>query len=479
MDSAVLKFPEAESMLHECHARQREACLRDPIPDVDRRREDLRQLKAMINDHREAIIAAINEDFGSRSRYETLFADIISVTDGINDAIGNVKKWARTQKRHTDWTVYAGAKNRVIPQPLGCVGIIVPWNFPAFLSFGPLTAAFAAGNRAMVKMSENSRALSRLLMRISGDYFPPEKLAFFEETGEVGIQFSKIPFDLLFFTGSGATGRKVMASAAENLTPVVLELGGKSPAVIDPGYPMAKAVDRILFAKQFNAGQICVNVDYLFVHQDQLEEFIAEARRWTQAHLPDIHSEDYTAIIDDRSFQRLQATLQDARAKGGKVINLCDQQQPDSTTRKLPLHLVLDTTEDMMIRARETFGPILMVMTYNSPAEVIEYVQSRDRPLAFYPFSNDRALVEHYLEHIMSGGVSVNDALYHAAQHDLPFGGVGASGMGQYHGEEGFRTFSKMRPVFHQAAFSFMTLLQPPYGRFAERVYALMTWFKS
>lgn len=467
------------SNLHAAFDRQRAAYLKAPLPSIAERRQDLKQLKAMVNAHREAIIEAIGQDYGSRARNETLFADIITVTDDLNDAIKNVRKWARVQRRKTDWTVYAGAKNRVIPQPLGCVGIIVPWNFPNFLSIGPLTAAFAAGNRAMVKMSENSRHLSRLLMRISRDYFPPEKLVFFEETGTVGIEFSKIPFDLLFFTGSGATGRKVMAAAAQNLTPVVLELGGKSPAVIDPAFPLLKAVDRIMFAKQFNAGQICINVDYVFVHQAQLEAFVAEARRWVAAHVPDIHASDYTAIIDARSFQRLQAMLDDARAKGATVINLNEGQSADAATRKLPLHLVLNTSADMSVRQRELFGPILPVMTYADPQEVIDYVQSQDRPLSFYLFSRNRKLVQHYVGHIMSGGVSVNDALYHVAQHDLPFGGVGASGMGQYHGREGFNTFSKLRPVFYQAPLSFMKLLQPPYGRFANTVYRFMTWFKG
>ncbi len=464
-------------MLNATFQRQRRAYLAHPVPDLAERRRDLKQLLAMYRDHREALMDAINQDYGNRSRHESQFADIISVTDGIHSTLKHLKSWAKPQRRHVDLTMYAGAKNRVIPQPMGVVGIIVPWNFPMYLAFGPLTAAFAAGNRAMIKMSENSRHLSRLLQKIVPDYFPEEKLAIFEETGGVGIEFSKIPFDLLMFTGSGATGRKVMESAARNLTPVILELGGKSPAIIDPSFPLATAVERIMFIKQFNAGQICLNVDYVFVHENQLEKFIELAHEYAEVHCPDIQAEDYTSIIDDRSFQRLQETLDDARKRGARVINLSRRQESDAKTRKMPLHLVLDTDPEMTIRQRETFGPILMVMTYRDHEEVISYINAHDRPLGLYPFSKNKQIVDMYIQRTMSGGVTVNDALYHVAQHDMPFGGVGPSGMGHYHGREGFMSFSKLRPVFYQAPFSFMKFLQPPYGRFASQVYNfLMKW---
>jgi len=433
----------------------------------------------MINENREEIISAICQDYGNRSRHETLFAEIISVTDGINDTIKKLKKWMKVQKRHVDGSMFAGGKNRVIPQPLGVAGIIVPWNFPVNLSFSPLAAAFAAGNRAMVKMSENSVALSHLLRNISGRYFPEEKLVFFEETGGVGIEFSKIPFDLLVFTGSGQTGRSVMASAARNLTPVVLELGGKAPAVIDPEYPLQKAVERIMFVKQFNAGQICTNVDYVFVHHTQKDEFIRLAQAYVAKHCPDINHKDYTSVIDERSYQRLLDTLEDARTKGASITNLSGEQQPNPELRKIPLHIVSDTTAEMTIRQRETFGPLLMLLTYTDPQEVIDYVNAHDRPLAFYPFSNNAQLTDRYIERIMSGGVTVNDALFHVAQHDIPFGGVGPSGMGHYHGYEGFVTFSKLRPVFYQPGFSAMKFLRPPYGGFADWAYNLLVKLKS
>ena len=470
---------ETHQYLTECFNQQRQAYLANPVPDFKQRVQDLKTLKTMLLENQEAIIEAICKDYGNRSRHETIFAEIITVSDGIKDTIRNLNTWMAPQIRHTDVLLYPGAKNRVIPQPLGVTGIIVPWNFPINLSFAKLTSAFAAGNRAMIKMSENSINLTRLLIEISPKYFPEEKLKFFEETGTVGIEFSKIPFDLIAFTGSGQTGRAVMASAAQNLTPVILELGGKSPAVIDPDYPMAKAVERMMFVKQFNAGQICVNIDYVFVHETEKDEFINTTKAWVNQHCPDIQSKDYTSIIDDKSFQRLKETLEDAEKKGATIINLNGDQQMDAESRKFPLHLVLDTTEEMTIRSRETFGPILMVLTYKEPQEVIDYINAHDRPLAFYPFTSNRKLSNLYIEKVMSGGVTVNDALFHVAQHDLPFGGVGPSGMGHYHGKDGFIAFSKLRPIFYQAGFTAMKFLAPPYGEFATRVFNLILKIKS
>ncbi|WP_417881121.1 coniferyl aldehyde dehydrogenase [Vibrio sp.] len=457
------------TMLQQVLHDQKQAFNQHGQESYEERKAYLENLKRLLMENRQAISDAINKDYGNRSHHETLFAEVITVADDISSTIQHLKKWMKVQKRKVDHTVYFGAKNRVIPQAVGVVGFIVPWNFPINLSFAGLSAAFAAGNRAMVKMSENSMHLTELLKELTPKYFKPEKLQFFTETGVVGIEFSKLPFDHLMFTGSGATGRKVMAACAENLTPVTLELGGKSPAVIDPNYSMKKAVERIMFVKQFNAGQICTNVDYVFVHQSQREDFIKTAQKWVKKHCPDIQHKDFTSIIDDTAFQRLVDTVEEAKAKGSIVINLSEQ-DADATTRKFPLMLILDACDDTSIAQRETFGPILMVKTYQQPEDVIDYIVQRDRPLAFYPFSNDKVLVDRYIKSVLSGGVSVNDALFHVAQHNLPFGGIGGSGMGHYHGYEGFLTFSKMRPVFYQANFSFMKLMAPPYGKFATRV---------
>ena len=451
--------------MQSCFERQRAAYLAAPEPSYAQRVSHLKQLSQMLKDNREAVIEAINKDYGNRSTFETLFAEFFVALEDIKSNIKHLKKWMKPQKRSIDLMVYPTSSNRVIPQPLGVVGVIVPWNFPLLLSFSPLSAIFAAGNRAMLKMSENSNNLARLLISITPNYFPPEKLQFFEDGGGLGPAFSSLPFDHLFFTGSGATGRAVMANAARNLTPVTLELGGKSPAVVAPDFSMALAVDRIMWSKAFNAGQICTNVDYAFIPAGSEAEFEREALRVIAERYPNINHPDYTALIDQRSYDRIQATLDDAVAKGARVVNLFPGQAPNKALRKFPLILVFDVKDDMEIMRREIFGPLLPVKTYTSREEVAAYVNQHDRPLALYPFTKDRALQDYYITHVMSGGVSINTALLHVAQHDLPFGGVGASGMGQYHGYEGFLTFSKLRPIYRQGFFAATKMMLPPYNK--------------
>jgi coniferyl-aldehyde dehydrogenase len=326
----------------------------------------------------------------------------------------------------------------------------------------------------MVKMSENSSNLARLLIELSPKYFPADKLMFFDDGGGRGPAFSALPFDHLMFTGSSATGRAVMANAARNLTPVTLELGGKAPAIVGADFPIETAAERIMWVKMFNAGQVCLNVDYLFLPDGRVDDFVEHARHLLARRYPDLNGPDFTSIIDERSYRRLNGMLDDARAKGARVINLLPDQQPDPALRKFAPHLVLGVTEDMLLSQREIFGPILPIRTYRDPEEVVRYVNAHDRPLAIYPFTHDKALQRMLIERVMSGGVSINEAMMHAAQHDLPFGGVGASGMGHYHGYEGFCTFSKLRPVFHQAPFSAIQLMfQPPYGTRATKI---MNW---
>ena len=463
--------------LHAHFTLQRNSFDQHPYETVAERRAHLASLKKLLTDNVDAIVAAINKDYGNRSYHETMLAEFFVAIDDITASSKKVAKWTKVQKRSVDWTMFAGAKNKVIPQPIGVVGFIIPWNFPINLTFAGLSSAFAAGNRAMVKMSENSRNLCQLLIELTPKYFAPEKLQFFDETGQVGQQFSSVPFDHIMFTGSGATGKKVMANAAANLTPVTLELGGKSPAVIDPNYGLQKAVERIMFAKQYNAGQICTNVDYLFVHESQMTDYLTAAKNWVQKHIPDITSKDYTSLIDETSYNRIVATVEDARAKGATIINLNDQ-EPNAELRKYPVTIIMDITEDMMIASRETFGPLLLVFPYKDKQDVVDYVIKRDRPLAFYPFTSNNDLADFYIEKIMSGGVSVNDALFHVAQHDLPFGGIGPSGMGHYHGYEGFLTFSKLRPVFKQAPISSLKFLYPPYGNLANKVIGTLSKLK-
>jgi coniferyl-aldehyde dehydrogenase len=454
---------------------QRAACARDPVPSYAQRVADLRTLARFLRENREALIAAINADYGSRSRHETLFAELVPVLDGIKHTLRHLRGWMRPRRRGVDLLLFPGARNRVLPQPLGVVGMIVPWNFPVNLMFLPLAAAFGAGNRALVKLSENSRHLAAFLIAALPKYFPPEKLAVFDETGDVGVEFSRLPLDHLLFTGSTQTGRAVMAAAAANLTPVTLELGGKSPALLCADFPLRTAAERILFVKLLNAGQICTSVDYLLLPRERIEEFIRLAPAIVAARYPGIGAADYGSIIDGRSFARITHALEDARARGARVIPLLPGQPWDAVTRKIAPHLVIEPGAESELMQREIFGPVLPLIGYGDLKEAVAFINARPRPLAFYPFSKRRATIAWLIEQVMSGGVCVNDALWHVAQHDLPFGGVGASGMGQYHGAEGFLTFSKLRPVFYQASVSGMRLLWPPFGALADRLLNFLT----
>ncbi|PKV43265.1 coniferyl-aldehyde dehydrogenase [Janthinobacterium sp. 61] len=456
-------------------ALQHAAYLARPVPTLVERKRDLQTLQRFIQDHKEALCEAISADYGNRSRHETLLAEIFPAIDGIAHVLKQLKKWMKPQRRGVDWRNFLGARNRVLPQPLGVVGVIVPWNFPVNLSLVPLTYIFAAGNRAMVKMSENSRHLARLLIEKMPAYFPPEKLQFFEETGGVGMAFSQLPFDHLLFTGSGQTGRAVMAAAARNLCPVTLELGGKAPAIVCADFPLRTAAERILFVKYLNAGQICTSVDHAWLPEASIAAFVEHARQIMPTRYPRLDTPDYTSIIDEAAFERLLQALDEAREQGAQVIPLLPGPAYDRATRKIAPHIVLDAPEDSVLLTREIFGPILPLRGYATLDTVIDSINAGPRPLAIYPFSNQADTVQLLIDTVMSGGVSVNDALYHVGQHDLPFGGVGESGMGHYHGVEGFHTFSKLRPVFYQARYSALKLLWPPYGQLASRVLAFLT----
>ena len=472
MNDMTLNLADAATAqrLADALALQRAAYLAQPVPCFEQRRTDLRTLQRFVREHKEALIDAIRADYGHRSRHETLLAEVFPVIDGIQHTIKHLRGWMKPQKRAVDWRTFAGARNRVVPQPLGVVGVIVPWNFPLNLSLIPLTCIFAAGNRAMVKMSENSRHLARLLIERLPAYFPPDKLQVFDETGGVGVEFSKLPFDHLLFTGSGATGSAVMAAEARNLCPVTLELGGKAPAIVFDDFPLRTAAERILFVKFLNAGQICTSVDHAWLPPQRIDEFVRLAKRIVSKRYASIDSADYTSIIDERSFDRLLYALDDAKRRGATLVPLVDGPAHDRATLKIAPHIVLNAPDDSVLMQREIFGPVLPLRSYDSLDALIARINAGPRPLAVYPFSRNPAKVQQVLDRVMSGGVSVNDGLFHVGQHDLPFGGVGASGMGHYHGREGFETFSKLRPVFYQARFSSLKLLMPPYGKFADRM---------
>lgn len=450
---------------------QRDAYLADPVPSYARRLADLKQLERFVREQQEAICAAISADYGHRSRHETLVTEVLPTLHAIHHARKHLKRWMRPQRRGIDRLAFGLAGNRVIPQPLGVVGVIVPWNFPLNLSLVPLSAILAAGNRAMVKMSENSRHLAALMMRELPRYFPANQLQVFDETGGVGIEFSKLPFDHLLFTGSGQTGKAVMAAAAANLCPVTLELGGKSPAIVLDDFPLRTAAERLLYVKFLNAGQICTTVDHAYLPRAKVNAFVQLAREIVAQRYPALDTPDYTSIIDAKAYARLKNAMDEAQARGAQLITLIPGPAFDETKRRIAPHLLLNAPADCELMLREIFGPILPVIAYDDlETEVIQRVNAGPRPLALYPFTNSRARQGELLTRIMSGGVSINDALFHVAQDELPFGGVGASGMGHYHGFEGFLTFSKLRPVFIQARFSTAALLAPPYGKLANRL---------
>jgi coniferyl-aldehyde dehydrogenase len=459
-----LDTPSIPPAFQTCFDAQREAFAACPQPSHAQRKQDLQMLARMLQENRDALVRAIALDYGHRSEFETLFAEYFGVLDQVTHAIRHLRRWMKPQRRAIDVTMFPGASNWLVPQPLGVVGVIVPWNFPLNLSFCPLISIFAAGNRAMVKMSENSQHLAAQLIEISPRYFPADKLQFFQDGPGLGPAFSSLPFDHLLFTGSSATGRAVMANAARNLTPVTLELGGKSPAIVGPDYPLRKATERILWAKLLNAGQICIAVDHVFVPEDRTQEFVGHCQAIFAKRYPTVDGDDYTAIIDERAYARLEQLLEDARQKGATLINLAEGQAVDRARRKFPPHVVLNVRPDMRIAQQEIFGPILPVWGYTDAAVVVRAIQAQDRPLALYVFSHDKALQTFYIDRVMSGGVAINDCILHQAQHSLPFGGVGASGMGHYHGLEGFQTFSKLRPIFKQGPFSTVQMLfMPPY----------------
>lgn len=453
---------------------QREAYLKDPYPSLEERKGRLRALERVLLDNTDAIVEAIGNDFGHRCAEESKILEIFPVVDGIRDTSKRLRKWIRPQRRHVS-VLFATGSNRLLPQPKGVVGIVSPWNYPLFLTLSPLVSILAAGNRAMIKMASNSQNLARLLQEKFSEVYPEDTVAILP--GVRGGDFTTLPFDHLIFTGSANAGRTVMRSAADNLTPVTLELGGKSPTIVCDDFDIEEAASRILYSKCVNAGQTCLAPDYLFLPEGARDQFVAAAQRIVPERYPDTNDASYTSIIDDKSYRRLRMTLDDAEAKGATIVPLVPGASFNDVLRKFPPYLVLDVTEDMMIMREEIFGPLYPIMTYENLDEVIEYVTTRDRPLGFYIFTHDRSKKDELLYRTISGGVTINNCILHIAQHDMPFGGIGASGMGQYHGWEGFVEFSKMRPIFTNPRLSLLHLFYPPYtGKQQRLVDALLKY---
>jgi coniferyl-aldehyde dehydrogenase len=461
--------------LPELLQRQQSAFAREMNPSIATRTDRLDRLAAIGENHSAQIVAAIDADFGHRSSHETRMAELLIVGTAIRHAQRHLKAWMKT-RRVTTAMHYLPAGNHLMRQPLGVVGIVAPWNYPYQLSIAPAIAAIAAGNRVMLKPSELTPRFSELLQRVVAESFAEDELAVVTGDAQTGKAFTELPFDHLFFTGSTAVGRMVAQAAAKNLTPVTLELGGKSPVILDPSSDFATAAPRLAFGKLLNAGQTCIAPDYAFVPADRVDSFVEHMQRAIGALYPRLAANpDYTSIVSDRHFARLQALLDDARSRGARIVSINPAGETfDPAMRKQPPTLVLDATPEMKLMQEEIFGPILPVLAYAHIDDAIAYVNRHDRPLALYWFGTDSANRAKVLAQTISGGVTVNDCIWHIAQEDQPFGGVGASGTGSYHGEWGFRTFSKEKPVFTQSRLNGMFLMYPPYGKTIERMLALL-----
>ncbi|HTD06008.1 coniferyl aldehyde dehydrogenase [Undibacterium sp.] len=474
--SAVLReasppVTEAQRLL----ALQKNAYLADMTPSRSVRLERLGKLKSMTEKHADAIVAAIAQDFGHRSAHETRLAEIMMSLSAIKHTMRRLGKWMRPRRAPTALP-YRPAYNRIMLQPLGVVGIVAPWNYPYQLAIGPAIGALAAGNRVMIKPSELCPRLSELLQRIVAETFDEDEVAVVTGGVAVGQAFTELPFDHLVFTGSTAVGRLVAQAAARNLTPVTLELGGKSPAILDESCDIRHATTRLTQGKLFNAGQTCIAPDYVFVPQDKRQAFVTGMQDAARKMYPSyLDNPDYTSIVNEKHFERLQSLLDDARLKGAQIIPMgtAAPLQNGMDHRMTPT-LVLDVTDGMKIMQEEIFGPLLPVKFYQDQTETIHYINRHQRPLALYWFGTDAARRNQVLQNTISGGVTINDCLWHFGQEEQPFGGVGASGMGAYHGEHGFRTFSKEKPVFFQSRFSGLPLLYPPYGKVFEMMFKLL-----
>jgi coniferyl-aldehyde dehydrogenase len=463
--------PTATTDLNATLARLRAAQQRN-VPTYRQRMDDLKRLRVAFKARSDEFAAAMSADFGRRSRHESLLSDTFTVLKEIDYTRRHLRGWMRPKRALADWLFWP-AHTEVRYQPLGVVGIIAPWNYPVNLALKPLVAAIAAGNHVMLKPSEHTPRTSDLLKKLLEEVFPADRVAVVLGGPDVAGAFAALPFDHLFFTGSTAVGRKVMAAAAPNLTPVTLELGGKSPAIVAPDYPLATAVDRIAAGKFLNAGQTCIAPDYVLLPKASIPAFVEEMRNYVAQRYADLAANpDYSSIVSAGQYSRLKGYLDQAHAAGAKIIELA---AGDAGKRVLPPTLVLDAREDLALMQDEIFGPILPLVGVDSVDAAIDYVNARPRPLALYHFDHDKARTRRVLERTVAGGVSVNDTVMHFAQSALPFGGVGPSGMGAYHGRAGFLALSKAKPVLYQARWTSMKLMRPPYRGMADFIVRFLT----
>ena len=465
----------APGLSHSLHQRlltQRTAFEQAPWPDAAERRTALRRLREVLLAAKPELFEALSNDFGGRGWQEIQLLELFPAVEALRHAERHVARWMRDERRRTGLWHLPG-RNRVVKQPLGVVGVIVPWNLPLYLSVGPLASALAAGNRVMLKLSEFTPTFSDRFQKLIADTFPPEQVTVIAGGADVAADFASLPFDHLLFTGSTEVGRKVMAAASANLTPVTLELGGKSPALVGPECSATLAAQRLVYGKCANAGQICVAPDYVLLPRGMEQAFAEAAAAEVMRRYPSLlDNPDYASVINGHHVARLQGLLEDALAKGARAMPLHPEQ--DVARRRLSPTLLFDVRDDMRVMQEEIFGPWLPVVPYDRLEDAIRYVNARPRPLALYYMGNDRRHQEQVLRQTHAGGVTFNEVALHVAQDDLPFGGIGGSGMGHYHGREGFLTFSKVKPV-HQVypPLVALDLLKPPFGK---RFEAVMRW---
>jgi len=447
----------------------------EPAASLEVRCDRLARLRSVVSDNEARLSEAISADFGNRSATETLFAEILFVLNEIKHASKHLRKWMAPQRIVTALQ-FLPAKNRLIPQPLGVVGVIAPWNYPLQLTLAPAIGAIAAGNRVMIKPSELTPHFAALLKELVAGKFAPDELFVTGVEDEVAKAFAQLAFDHMVFTGSTRVGRLVAEAAGRNLTPVTLELGGKSPVIVDRTADINEAAERIAYGKLLNAGQTCIAPDYALVPEEHLQAFAEKVGLHMRRMFgTEPANKDYTSIISDRHLARLAALVADAEAKGATVLQAATADDPNwKARRKFPPTILLGVRPEMTVMQEEIFGPLLPLVPYRERSEPIAYVNAHDRPLALYWFGHDRAARDEVLARTISGGVTVNDCLFHFTQINQPMGGVGPSGSGCYHGEWGFRTFSKLKPVFYRSALNRLADLYPPYGAKIARLEKLM-----
>ena len=454
---------------------QRDAYLKEGVVSAETRIDRLQRGVDVVIKYNEKITDALNSDFTCRPREVTLLTDVGAGIAPMKHAIKHLRSWMKSEKRPTMFPFnLLGGRSRIEYQPLGVVGIIAPWNFPINMVFAPLAGVLAAGNRAMIKPSEFTPATSALMAEMIAEAYDPAEVAIFDGGPEVGQAFSSLPFDHMIFTGATSIARHILTAAARNLVPVTLELGGKSPVVISRSADIEKSLGRIMTGKTLNAGQICLAPDYLLVPQEKLHEVIAAAQKAVAQMYPTILSNpQYTSVINERHFQRLNGYLSEASERGQKIIPINPAGEDFSTqqgTLKIPPTLIPEPADDLKMMEEELFGPLLPIRTYSNFEETISYINSQPRPLAAYYFGDDKQEEAALINRTTSGGVCINDVIMQVAQEDLPFGGVGPSGMGAYHGLKGFQTFSHAKSIYRQASMDIAKLggMLPPYGKATE-----------